>query len=113
MPDRYRNYRALSAAERIGIDFSIETQDRETALIIATPHGGGIEPGTSEVARAIAGTNYSYYLFNGLKETGNQSLHITSSNFDEPSCRALLSSARIVIAVHAANDYESNDGIMA
>jgi phage replication-related protein YjqB (UPF0714/DUF867 family) len=53
-------------------------------VAVIAPHGGGIEPGTSELATAIAGDDFSLYLFEGLKSAGNGELHITSTNFDEP-----------------------------
>jgi phage replication-related protein YjqB (UPF0714/DUF867 family) len=105
MCDRYRNYEILSATEQPGVDFSIEVVDRSTSIVIAAPHGGGIEPGTSEIASAIAGTAYSLYLFNGLKTTGNSALHITSSNFDEPGCLALLRSAEVVVTIHGEESH--------
>jgi phage replication-related protein YjqB (UPF0714/DUF867 family) len=65
-----------------------------------SPHGGGIEPGTSELAEAIAGTNLSFYAFEGIKQAGNRHLHITSTRFDEPRCLTLLARAERVIAIH-------------
>ena len=48
------------------------------------PHGGGIEPGTTEIAEAVAGHEHTFYSFSGVKARGNSVLHITSSRFDEP-----------------------------
>ena len=79
--------------------------DRGPTLILA-PHAGGIEPGTSELAHAIAGDNHSLYLFEGFKRSGNKDLHITSSNFDEPRCLAILERAARVVTVHG----ERRDG---
>jgi phage replication-related protein YjqB (UPF0714/DUF867 family) len=64
------------------------------------PHGGGIERGTSELAEAIAGTNLSFYAFEGIKHASNRHLHITSTRFDEQKCLALLARAERVIAIH-------------
>lgn len=44
----------------------------------SAPHGGGIEPGTSEIADAIGGERGSFYTFGGLKSSGTADLHITS-----------------------------------
>jgi phage replication-related protein YjqB (UPF0714/DUF867 family) len=46
------------------------------ALAILAPHGGGIEPGTSELAEAVAGEGLSFYAFEGLKRSGNAVLHV-------------------------------------
>jgi phage replication-related protein YjqB (UPF0714/DUF867 family) len=64
------------------------------------PHGGWIEPYTAELARAIAGDNFSLYTFHGLKEGDNQSLHITSHHFDEPLALEAASGAEWVVAIH-------------
>ena len=99
MRDSYSNFAALSAAEPPAA-FSISMRDRGSQLAVAAPHGGGIEPGTSEIAVAIAGADLSYYLFEGHKRHGNAALHITSSNFDEPQGLALLRRAACVLTVH-------------
>ena len=68
------------------------------------PHGGRIEPGTSEAMRAIAGEEFSAYAFEGLKSTDNfKSLHITSHHFDDPRCLELISTAQYVVAVHGCD----------
>ena len=105
--DKYRNFAALCAAEPADA-FSIATCDRGSRVMVAAPHGGGIEPGTSEIALAIAGADLSYYLFEGHKRQGNAVLHITSSNFDEPRGLELLRRATCVLTVHGeASETES------
>jgi len=64
------------------------------------PHGGGIEPGTSEITKAIAGNQFSYYTFDGIRPKGNEQLHITSTLFDEPMCVKMVNAAEIVVAIH-------------
>ncbi len=76
----------------------IETR-RDAAAVIA-PHGGGIEPGTSELAEAIAGADLSFYAFEGLKKDGNGDLHVTSDHFDEATAIELVSASPTVVAVH-------------
>jgi len=105
--DTYPNFAALCAAEPAEA-FSIAMRGRGSRVVIAAPHGGGIEPGTSEIASAIAGADLSCYLFEGHKRQGNGVLHITSSNFDEPRGLALLRSAACVLTVHGeASETES------
>ncbi len=99
MRDRYRNFAALNAAEPAEA-FSISICDRGSRLAVAAPHGGGIEPGTSEIAVAIARADLSYYLFEGHRRHDNTALHITSANFDEPRALALLHRAACVLTVH-------------
>jgi phage replication-related protein YjqB (UPF0714/DUF867 family) len=68
------------------------------------PHGGKIEPTTAEVAEAIAGMDYSFYSFEGLKEDGNGVLHIESHLFDEPRALRAVEKADILITVHGQID---------
>ena len=75
------------------------------------PHGGGIEPGTSEIADAIAEGAWSFYAFRGLKSKGNVDLHITSIRFDEPMCLELLSQAQIVITLHGEHSEDDGEGV--
>ncbi|PYE30161.1 phage replication-related protein YjqB (UPF0714/DUF867 family) [Rhizobium sp. PP-WC-1G-195] len=97
--DKYRNFAQLREEEEPGA-FALELYDRGTAVVIIAPHGGKIEPGTSEMARAVAGTTYSVYVFEGLKANDNRHLHITSTNFDEPHGDMLVKSSQFAIAFH-------------
>ena len=71
------------------------------------PHGGGIEPGTSELAEAIASKELSFYVFEGVKRVENGQLHITSTRFDEPVWARLLARAERVIAIHREDSDET------
>lgn len=100
-PDTYPSFRALAAAEVKGRDFSISIQDTGSPILVAAPHGGRIEPGTSAVCRLIAGSDLNFYLFEGKKSSGNSRLHLTSHRFDEPDGLALARRSSLVITVHA------------
>jgi phage replication-related protein YjqB (UPF0714/DUF867 family) len=102
--DRYPNFAALSKAEREDRDFRITLVDHGPKLAVLAIHGGRIEPGTSEVARAIAGADASLYLFEGIKGKANHDLHITSARFDEPRGRALAGHASACVSVHGMKD---------
>ena len=84
MTDRFQNYADLSAEMLRDDDYQIRAEDRGSAVIIIAPHGGTIEPETSLIAEAIAGSDYSYYLFEALKAGAHGDFHITSHRFDEP-----------------------------
>ncbi len=100
MSDTYQAFSDLAASAREGRDYHRELIDRGTDIVVIAPHGGGIEQGTSEIARAVAGQDLSLYCFNGLRRIGNQALHITSTRFDEPHGLALIARSRFVIAIH-------------
>ena len=78
----------------------VHSRSRRSPVAVIAPHGGGIEPGTSEIAAAIAGDEFNLYCFEGCKPSGNIGLHIKSANFDEPNCLALISSCDRVVTVH-------------
>ena len=95
-----KSFASLQASESEGISYQRRVKMRKSALAIIAPHGGGIEPGTSEIAIAVAGFQFSYYTFDGLRQSNNRSLHITSTLFDEPKCLQLVNNSEIVIAIH-------------
>lgn len=109
--DLYANFAALQAAEPNG--YSIVTRDIDNGnavqsqTLIFTPHGGGIEPGSTEIADAIAdaasGADYDYYSFTGIKSSNNGTLHITSTNFDEPTCESMVAASNRTIGIHGCS----------
>ena len=104
MADRYRNFADLAAHEKEDLDFRIRSDERHGPAAVIAPHGGGIEPGTSELAEAIAGDDLSFCSFEGLKKRGNGVLHITSSRFDEPNALALVAASPAAVALHGELD---------
>jgi phage replication-related protein YjqB (UPF0714/DUF867 family) len=107
MADKYRNFAALSRNEISGVDYRILARGGRVAFGIVAPHGGGIEPGTSEIADAIAAADHSMYGFEGLKRSGNADLHITSTRFDEPVCLISLARCATVVTIHGEDSVSS------
>jgi phage replication-related protein YjqB (UPF0714/DUF867 family) len=110
MADIYGNFAELSARERSGADYRIDAADRGSRVAIIAPHGGKIEPGTSEIARSVAATEFNLYCFEGMKPADNKHLHVTSSRFDEPACLALVKDCDVVVAVHGCKDRDDRQG---
>ena len=107
MADKYCHFEQLANSERENVDFRILCRARASITAIIAPHGGAIEPGTSEIANAVAADDLSFYAFEGLKANDNADLHITSWRFDEPRCIALIESSVRVITIHGeASDDE-------
>jgi phage replication-related protein YjqB (UPF0714/DUF867 family) len=104
--DKYQNFAALAHAEPPGA-WRISLRRRKSSVLIIAPHGGGIEPGTSELAKTIAGGTYNIYLFEGLKRHNNGDLHITSHRFDAPCARELAAECNIVVGVHGCKGSRS------
>jgi phage replication-related protein YjqB (UPF0714/DUF867 family) len=113
--DLYANFEELQTAEPNA--FSIITRDinngntAQSLTLIFTPHGGGIEPGSTEIADAIAdaptGADYDYYSFSGIKSSNNGTLHITSTNFDEPTCETMVAASNRTIGIHGCSGNNS------
>ncbi|MEJ2285022.1 MAG: poly-gamma-glutamate hydrolase family protein [Desulfobacterales bacterium] len=99
--DRYSNFKELERDQKLDKDFKLSLRDVSSRVTIIAPHGGKIEPRTSDLARLIAGDNYNFYCFEGIKDKDNACLHITSHRFDEPGAVKLISKSRVVVAVHA------------
>ena len=105
--DMYRNFAELSGAEREDLDFRISAVKREgSTTVIVAPHGGAIEPGTSEVAKEVAKNDLSLAIFEGIKRKGNKHLHITSTNFDEPRFVELVQVSDTVVSIHGEGSDE-------
>ena len=102
----YKSFAELSKSEPEGVSYRRILKRGRSKFAIIAPHGGGIEPGTSEIARSIAGFAFSYYLFDGIRTTGNELLHITSTLFDEPKCLKLVKTSQVVIAIHGCGGHE-------
>ncbi len=104
--DKYRCFAELQKFENDQA-YRIITVPRDSETLIIAPHGGKIEPKTSAVAEAIAGDDRSLYLFEGRKKACNyDTLHITSTRFEEPSCLGMMGSAQIVLAVHGCRGHD-------
>ena len=105
--DTYKDFNDLTQHEVLNIDYKLSIRDTGSPVTIIAPHGGKIEPRTSDIAKNIARKGYNYYCFEGIKESHNGRLHITSHRFDEPKAIQIISKSRVVVAIHACT---GNDG---
>ena len=103
---RYNTFKQLQEKEIQGIDYQIVSQHGGSGVAIIAHHGGGIEPGTTEIARAVAGAEHSFYSFMGLKEKGNLDLHITSRQFDEPIGTGIANDSKTILTIHGCKGKE-------
>ena len=97
---RYRSIRDLAGQEPPGQAFVIQWRRGTSGLVVMAIHGGGIEPGTTEIADAVAGGRHGFYSFVGVKPSGNGTLHLSSRSFDEPIGLRMAASAKTVVTVH-------------
>ncbi|SPD71862.1 conserved hypothetical protein [uncultured Desulfobacterium sp.] len=106
---RYKNFSELRTHEEEGMDYEIYVRKGLSGIAVMAPHGGGIEPGTTDIADSVAGNEHTFYCFKGIKPSGNSSLHITSSAFDEPKGIIVAEEADFVITIHGCSG--KNDSI--
>lgn len=99
--DSYRSFDQLRRHQAPGSDYRVRIRNVGSQISIIAPHGGRIEPRTSEIAVKIARNDYNCYLFEGIRERDNGCLHITSHRFDEPGAIEMLAASQVVVAVHA------------
>lgn len=100
MADRYNSFSELVRNAAPGRDFRRRLRKRPGTTVIVAPHGGEIEPGTSEIAEAVAGEDLSFYAFEGTRPAGNGDLHVTSTRFDEPLGTALVAASPRAVSIH-------------
>ncbi|MFY1631891.1 poly-gamma-glutamate hydrolase family protein [Solwaraspora sp. WMMB335] len=102
---RYRRHPLLDNSDATAFAFP------RTAII--APHGGGIEGGTSELCLAIAGYHpaslaatppagpvHDYWMFEGIRSSGNAELHVTASHCDDVPALSVAAGALNVVALH-------------
>ncbi|WHX19836.1 poly-gamma-glutamate hydrolase family protein [Streptomyces malaysiensis subsp. malaysiensis] len=102
MPDLYASYTDLAAHQTEGVDY-----ERRTVPVIGATwasiaiHGGAIEAGSGEVARAVGAGLMAHYEFAGIMPANNfDTLHVTSTNFDEPIAQGIVTSSRRCLSMH-------------
>ena len=99
---KFKTFADLAGVYVEDVDYCITHLPRfQSRVGVVAPHGGCIEAHTSEIATAIAGDDFSLYLLEGIRSSGNYAaLHLTSHYFDEPNCLELLANCEDVITVH-------------
>ena len=104
--DYYKNFSELKADTTEGRDWQINTKTTNNKDILITAiHGGGIEPGTSELAKIISKKgNFNLYSFEGLLNSNNAKLHITSTRFDDPKLKDMIYKSNESISIHGIRE---------
>ncbi|MEV0345190.1 poly-gamma-glutamate hydrolase family protein [Nonomuraea sp. NPDC050680] len=104
--DTYANYAELAAHETEGTDYRrVQRFPQGAKVAHIAIHGGSIEAGTSQLADYSAqASQAAFYAFEGIKATGNGTLHITASRFDEPRALALLARVDRTVSWHGYSD---------
>ena len=102
--DQYSSFKELYVVERDGTDYQRQAVKRASDCLIMAPHGGRIEPGTSELAKAVANEDHSLYLFEGIRKRPHSDLHVTSHKYDDEEAVEIVSEHAVVVAFHGRKD---------
>lgn len=104
----FTSFKDLEVHYQEGVDYRISvTRGLHPNIAVVAPHGGDIEKPTSRIAAAIARTEFSCYLFAGIREEHNyDALHLASEYFDEPRCLELIAGCDQVVTVHGCKGDE-------
>lgn len=104
MNDKYNSMSELEAKTTENNDWEIVTRNLGSQVIIAAIHGGGIEPGTTEIADLTAKKGeYDYFSFKGTKSKGNEDLHVTSRNYDQSVLIEKIKNKTNAVAIHGCD----------
>jgi phage replication-related protein YjqB (UPF0714/DUF867 family) len=104
MVDVYPDLDTLKGEMLKGRDYRVRILDRASTVTIIAPHGGFVDEGTSALARAVAGKNYNLFDFQGLLSVEAFRLHVTSTNFRDPSLTRFLNTSAFAVSVHGMDD---------
>jgi phage replication-related protein YjqB (UPF0714/DUF867 family) len=100
----HRHFTQLRQHAQEGRDYVILHRSGSSDILVMAPHGGGIEPGTGDIADAVAGQQHAFYCFKGIKKQGNRVLHMTSNQFDEPLAMQMVAEATWILTIHGCRD---------
>lgn len=96
---------ALRKVEQEGVAYDLAWTITNSPLIVIAPHGGAIEPRTSEITSAIAGTDHTQCQFKGKLPAGQNypRLHVTSENWDVEECLILIGQRTHALSIHGTS----------
>lgn len=109
--DVYVDLDSLKRDLRRGRDYRVRCLSRRSLATVIAPHGGFIEPGTSALARAIAGSEFSLFDFQGLAANEAFRLHVTSHRFRDLALLELLSRSAFALSIHGMPNHRVQDEI--
>ncbi|MGW2559709.1 poly-gamma-glutamate hydrolase family protein [Streptomyces sp. NPDC001514] len=105
---RYKRHELFDNSNDLRYPFN-----RTTVMAI---HGGGIEGGTSELCLGVAGYHpatlavtpaggpvHDYWMFEGVRSTDNDLLHVTSTHNDDRTALSMAASSLNVLSLHGCD----------
>lgn len=104
MRDYFSDLDSLKAKLVKNRDYRIRWHNKRSAITIISPHGGYIEAGTSAIAKAIAGREYNFFDFQGLRQERVFELHVTATRFRDPVLTEMLEQGVIAVSIHSMGE---------
>lgn len=103
--DRFKKMTELLAHLSPDNHYRIQyTDTRDSKVKLFAPHGGCIEPCTGSLVMEIAGESYDYFVFHGMMmKNCFQTLHVSSTRYDEPHCQQMARQALVAVAIHGCD----------
>lgn len=99
--DKYRNFNHLKASEKLNSDYRINTVTTDSKVLVMAIHGGQIEGGTCQLAKAVAKKgDFNLYSFEGIKSKNNWDLHVSSTRFNEPRALKMVGKSSKTLSLH-------------
>ncbi len=103
----YTSFGEIIKNEVDGRDYLLKVSSIGSPVVILALHGGGIEPGTEEVAHEIHQTGEGLFVFSGIKRKGNNVLHVTSTLYDHPLALEIVKKSLFSISIHGFDGEEA------
>jgi len=106
--DVYSSFSRLKKHQTQGEDYRITKYNGPSTTAVIAIHGGKIELHTSKLAKVVAEqTGSDLYTFEGIKAGRNGILHITSTHFNEPVARTLVSQSDKTLSIHGCKGHRA------
>lgn len=102
MSDKFSHMTELLRSVRSQGNYKFEIDNsRGSKIKLFAPHGGCIEPCTGRIVKSIARGRWDYFIFRGTRRDGcYDTLHVTSTNYDEPRCLGMAENAVLAVSIH-------------
>ena len=99
MNEPCHDFADLVLSFRSNIDYEIEVIERGSPFCIVAVHGGGIDPLTEELARAVAGRAHSLYLLRALKPEIREQLRIPARRYKEMRLDNMMQRSKAALSI--------------
>lgn len=104
--DKHKCFADFAATRLEGWDYDIIEQKAASSVAVISIHGG-IEKGTTELAKTVAGADYNLFAFHSYEDESRFfDVHITSNRYDEPRCVDIVRRSDVTVSIHGCRTEE-------